>query len=185
MPQTIKDLTKAEFKGLVSIPNIMDSSTGWLLTQAIINEYGEEEGEKILGKLIENSGPHVEGSGSGPIKKVRAGEVAVGFGLRHQAVADKISGLPIEYIDPGEGNFSLVEAIAVVKKDDEINQLAQEMTEVIIKEARKNLIKNYPVALYQGEEVSEENKPSNPKKFKKTLTVDILKEHQEFFNNAK
>ena len=36
MPTSIKDLTKPEYKDLVSIPNIMDSSTGWLLIQAII-----------------------------------------------------------------------------------------------------------------------------------------------------
>ena len=47
----------------------MDSSTGWLLVQAIIKEYGEEEGKKILADLIKNAGPHIESSGSGPIKK--------------------------------------------------------------------------------------------------------------------
>lgn len=185
MPTSIKDLTKPEYQDLVSIPNIMDSSTAWLLTQAIVSEYGEEEGQEILGKLIENSGPHIESSGSGPIKKVRAGEVAVGFGLRHQAVADNLSGLPIEYIDPTEGNFSLVEAIAVVNKDEEITELAQEMAQVIVKDARKDLIEYYPVALYDGETVDAENKPNNPKKFEKPLTVDILKEHQELFKNAK
>ena len=39
------------------------------------------------------------------LSKVRAGEVAVGFGLRHQAVADKEDGLPIDYVDPTEGKF--------------------------------------------------------------------------------
>ena len=36
--------------------------------------------------VYKNAGPHIESSGSAPLKKVRAGEVAVGFGLRHQAV---------------------------------------------------------------------------------------------------
>lgn len=185
MPTSIKDLTKPEFEGLVSIPNIMDSSTGWLLIQAIMSEYGEEEGQDILSELIKNCGPHLESSGSGPIKKVRAGEVAVGFGLRHQAVADNISGLPIQYVDPTEGNFSLIEGIAVVDKDKEITKLAQEMAQVIVNNSRENLIKYYPVALYAGETVNDENKPNNPKKFEKPLTVDILKEHQEFFRNSK
>ena len=81
MPTSIKDLTKPEYRGLVSIPNIVDSSTGWLLIQAVISEYGEEEGKTILHDLVANVGPHLESSGSGPIKKVQAGEVAVGFGL--------------------------------------------------------------------------------------------------------
>ncbi|MDN3016235.1 extracellular solute-binding protein [Paenibacillus sp. BSR1-1] len=185
MPTSIKDLTKPEFKGQVSIPNIMDSSTGWLLVQAIISKYGEEEGKQILHDLVANCGPHLESSGSGPIKKVEAGEVAAGFGLRYQAVLDKKSGLPIDYVDPTEGNFSLTESVAVVKKDDAVTKLAMKMAEVIIKDARKDLIADYPVALYQGETVSDIHKPANTKKFDKPLTVDLLEKHQQFFNSAK
>lgn len=185
IPKSVKDLTKPEYKGLVSIPNIMNSSTAWLLIQSIISEYGEAEGKVILNKLIQNCGPHIETSGSGPIKKVRAGEVAVGFGLRHQAVADKAAGKPIDYIDPIEGNYSLTEAIAVVKKSDAATtQLAMEMAKVIITKARPELIKFYPVALYQGETIGETNKPGNPKLFAKPLTVELLEAHQQFFKAA-
>lgn len=186
MPTSIKDLTKDEYKGLVCIPNIMNSSTAWLLMQGIISEYGEVDGKVILHKLIQNCGPHIETSGSGPIKKVRAGEVAAGFGLRHQAVADMAAGKPIAYIDPREGNYSLTESIAVVKKADvATTQLAMEMAKVIINKARPELIKNYPVALYEGEIVGDLNKPGNPKIFAKPLTVELLAEHQEFFKAAK
>lgn len=186
MPKSVKDLTKDEYKGLVSIPNIMNSSTAWLLLQSIISEYGEAEGKVVLHKLIENCGPHIETSGSGPIKKVRVGEVAAGFGLRHQAVADKAAGKVIDYIDPIEGNYSLTESIAVVKKaDTATTQLAMEMAKVIITKARPDLIKDYPVALYQGETVTDLNKPSNPKVFAQPLTVELLEKHQEFFKAAK
>lgn len=185
VPTSVKDLTKDEYKGLVSIPNIMNSSTAWLLIQSIITQYGEVEGKAVLSKLIQNSGPHIEKSGSGPIKKVRAGEVAAGFGLRHQAVADKTAGKPMEYIDPIEGNYSLTEAIAVVKKSDTATmQLAMEMAKVITAKARAALIKDYPVALYQGETVTEFNKPGNPKVYAKPLTVELLAEHQNFFKAA-
>ena len=126
-----------EYKNLVSIPNIMNSSTAWLMIQAIISQYGEAEGKAVLSKLIQNCGPHIEKSGSGPIKKVRAGEVAVGFGLRHQAVADKASGKPIDFVDPIEGNYSLTEGVSVVKKADAATtQLAMDMAKVIIGKAR-------------------------------------------------
>ncbi|HWR05393.1 extracellular solute-binding protein [Sporomusa sp.] len=185
MPKSVKDLTKDEYKGLVSIPNIMNSSTAWLLVQSIISEYGEVEGKIVLNKLIQNCGPHIETSGSGPIKKVRAGEVAAGFGLRHQAVADKAAGKLIDYIDPVEGNYSLTEAIAVVKKPDTATtQLAMEMAKVIITKARPELIKFYPVALYQSETIGESNKPGNPKVYAKPLTVELLEEHQNFFKAA-
>ena len=186
MPKSIKDLTKVEYKGLVSIPNIMNSSTAWLLIQSIISEYGEKEGSVILHKLIVNCGPHIETSGSGPIKKVRVGEVAVGFGLRHQAVADKAAGLNIDYIDPIEGNFSLTESIAVVKKKDTATtKLAMEMAKVIVTKARPELIKNYPVALYKGETINDLNKPGNSKKFESPLTVELLEKHQQFFKASK
>jgi ABC-type Fe3+ transport system substrate-binding protein len=185
MPASIKDLTAKEYEGLVSIPNIMDSSTGWLLVQAIISQYGEEEGKSILKDLIKNSGPHLESSGSGPIKKVLAGETAAGFGLRHQAVEAKESGAPIKYIDPTEGNFSLTESIAVVDKDNEKTMLAMEMAEVIMKDAREELIEYYPVALYEEEKVSDENVPAHSKSFEEPLTVELLKKHQDIFNSAK
>lgn len=185
MPTSIKDLTNPEYKDLVSISNIMDSSTAWLLIQAIISEYGTTEGAEVVKALVENCGPHIESSGSGPIKKVRAGEVAVGFGLRHQAVKDKAEGKPIEYIDPTEGNFTLTESIAVVNKDDETTKLAMEMTEVIIKNAREDLLLNYPVALYEGEKVSADYTAAYPKQFEKPLTVKLLEEHQQFFKDAK
>lgn len=185
MPTTIKDLAKPEFEGLVSIPNIMDSSTGWLLVQAIISQYGEEEGMTVLREIIANSGPHVESSGSGPIKKVQAGEVGAGFGLRYQAVMAKETGLPIEFVDPIEGNFSLTESVAVVKKDEATTNLAMEMAEVIIQNARKDLLTHYPVALYEGEVVTDVNKPAHSMTFEQPLTVELLQQHQEFFKSAK
>ncbi|WP_285765750.1 extracellular solute-binding protein [Peribacillus sp. SI8-4] len=185
MPASIKDLTKPEYKGLVSIPNILDSSTGWLLVQAIISQYGDAEGKRILHDLIANSGPHLESSGSGPINKVQAGEVAAGFGLRYQAVMAKEKGLPIKYVDPIEGNFSYTESIAVVKKEDDAKtSLAMRMAETISTDAREDLLKLYPVALYEGEKVTEKNNPAHPKRFKQPLTVELLKQHQQFFKSA-
>jgi iron(III) transport system substrate-binding protein len=186
MPTSLKDLSKAEYKGLVSIPNIMTSSTGWLMVQAIISQYGVAEGKVILHNIIVNCGPNLEAGGSGPIEKVTAGEVAVGFGLRHQAVEDKVAGMPIDYVDPTEGNYSLTESIAVVKKSDSATtKLAQDMAKIIITKARANLIKTYPVALYKGETISGLNKPSNPKIFSQPLTVELLQQHEAFFNSAK
>lgn len=185
IPKSIKDLASPEYKGLVSIPNIMDSSTGWMLIQAIISEYGEEEGKKVMAGIIKNAGPHLESSGSGSIKKVQAGEVAVGFGLRHQAVEVKQSGAPIDFIDPVEGNFSNTESLAVINKKDKKIELAMDMAKVIVEDARAELINYYPVPLYEGETVDEENKAANNKVFKEPMTVELLEKHQAFFNSAK
>lgn len=180
MPTSIKDLANEEYAGMISVTDIASSSTAWLLIQALVNEYGEDEAKNILTKIYENAGPHIEDSGSGPIKKVRAGEVAIGFGLRHQAVADKAAGdLPIDYVDPTEGTFSLTESVAVVKKGGEKQDLAMEMADCIINKGRSELIKTYPVPLYEGESADSENISANTKVFPEALTVDLLKKHQE------
>ena len=132
MPASLKDLADPVYKGYLSVTDISASSTAWLLIQALVSEYGEDGAKEVLSGIYENAGPHIESSGSAPLKKVRAGEVAVGFGLRQQAVADKAEGLPVDYVDPAEGNFSLTESVAVVDKGEDTNPLAQEMAECII-----------------------------------------------------
>ena len=185
MPKSIKDLAKPEYKGKIAVTDITSSSTAWLLLQGLISEYGEEESKEILTEIYENAGDHLEESGSGPLKLVRAGEVAIGFGLRQQAVADQKKGLPVDYIDPEEGNFTLTESVAVVNKSEEKNAKAMEMAECIIKKGRERLLKSYPIPLYEGESVPETEKSGNPKTFPEKLTVDLLKKHQELSESCK
>ena len=185
-PTSIKDLADEKYEGLISIPDITGSSTGWLLIQGLLSEYSEEEAQEIMSKIIKNAGPHLESSGSAPIKKVRAGEVAVAFGLRHQAVKDKKDGLPIDYIDPVEGNFQLTESIAVVdKEDDEKEKLAKEMAECIVKNARQEIADTYQNVLYEGESINAEIAAKYPKTYKEKLTVSLLEEHKNFSENSK
>ena len=185
MPKSIKDLANPEYKGKIAVTDITSSSTAWLLIQGLISEYGEEEAKEILTDIYANAGDHLEESGSGPLKLVRAGEVAIGFGLRQQAVADKEKGLPVDYIDPEEGNFTLTESVAVVNKSEEKNAKAMEMAECIIKNGREELLKSYPIPLYEGESVPETEKSGNPKTFPEKLTVDVLKKHQELSESCK
>ena len=79
------------YEGHLAVTDIQSSSTAWLLIQALVDAYGEEEAEEILAAIYKNAGDHIETSGSGPLKLCRAGEIAIGFGLRHQADANKKS----------------------------------------------------------------------------------------------
>lgn len=183
IPASIKDLTKDIYKGYISIPDINASSTGWLLVQSIIESYGETQGKQILQKLLDNVGPHLESSGSGPIKKLRSGEVAIAYGLRHQAFKDKEKGLPIEVIDPIEGNMQLNESIAVLDKKHQ--NLAMEMANCIKTYARKELIQIYSIALYKGETADLNYASRYPRQYHEALSVELLKEHQKFFKECK
>ena len=185
MPTCLKDLTNPEYKDLVSVTDIKSSSTAWLLIQALVSEYGEDGAKEVLSGIYENAGPHIESSGSAPLKKVRAGEVAIGFGLRPQAVSDKAEGLPIDFVDPTEGNFSLTESVAVVDKGDDTNPLAQEMAACIITQGRSELQKYYPNAVYEGETTDSANSSAYPKVFPEPLILDLLEKHQELSESCK
>lgn len=183
-PKSLKDLAKPEYKGQLAVTDIKSSSTAWLMIQALVDAYGDDA-EKVLSDIYKNADSHIETSGSGPLKLCRAGEVAIGFGLRHQAVKDKADGLPIDYVDPTEGNFSLTESVAVLDKGEKSNPLAMEMAECIIKNARKELIKTYPNPLYNGETADKSNESTYPKKFSEPLTLELFEKHQQLSENAK
>lgn len=184
-PESVKDLADPQYAGMISVVDIQGSSTAWLMIQSLISEYGEEETKEILTAIYENAGAHIEQSGSGPIKKVRAGEVAIGFGLRHQAIADKAEGLPIDYVDPTEGNFTLTESLAVVDKDDETKALAMEMVQCILENGRTELMKYYPVPLYEGEKADANAISGNSKVFPEALTVELLEKHRTLSESCK
>ena len=184
-PTSVKDLANPEYAGYISVVDIQGSSTAWLMIQSLINEYGDDETKEILEDIYANAGAHMEQSGSGPIKKVRAGEVAIGFGLRHQAVADKKEGLPVDFVDPTEGNFTLTESLAVVDKGDDTNTLAMEMVQCIIEDGREDLMKFYPVPLYDGESEDADAVSANSKVFPEALTVELLEQHQKLSESCK
>lgn len=188
VPQSLADLADLAdpvYAGQISVTDMEGSSTGWPMVQAIADAYGTgEEGREILTGIYRNAGPHLQMSGSGPLNSVRSGEVAIGFGLRHQAIVDKNEGLPIDYVDPEEGNYSLTESVAVLDKGDRTNPLAQRMAAVIIDEGRPELLRTYPNPLYVGEQAPD-NGSANPQVFPEPLTVDLLQAHQDFSDACK
>ncbi len=185
MPTSVKDLADPKYNGFISVVDIQGSSTAWLMVQSLIDSYGEEETKSILTDIYKNAGAHLEQSGSGPIKKVRAGEVALGFGLRHQAVADKADGLPIDFVDPEEGNYTLTESLAVVDKGEDTNPLAMEMVQCIIETGRPDLMRTYPLPLYEGETADGDAISANSKTYPEPLTVELLEEHQALSESCK
>lgn len=185
-PTSLKDLADPVYSGYLAVTDVKSSSTAWLLLQALVSEYGEDEAQTILADIYKNAGDHIESSGSSPLKLCEAGEVAIGFGLRHQAVAAKEEGLPIDYVDPTEGNFSLTESVAVIKKEDsEKEEKAMEMAQCIIENGREELQESYPNPLYEGESSDSKNKSAYPKTFSEELTFELYEKHQEISDAAK
>lgn len=184
-PTSIADLADPQYAGYISVVDIQGSSTAWLMIQALVSEYGEDGAKEVLTGIYKNAGAHLEQSGSGPIKKVRAGEVAIGFGLRHQAVADKADGLPVDFVDPTEGNFTLTESLAVVNKGEKTNPMAMEMVQCILEKGRADLMTYYPVPLYEGETADASAISANSKVFPEALTVELLEQHRALSESCK
>ena len=174
-PASIREATRSVMEKCCRYPNFVISS-GCDIPPPV--SYTHLDVYKRQTDIYANAGDHIESSGSGPLKKCRAGEVAVGFGLRQQAVADKADGLPIDYVDPTEGNFSLTESVSVLDKGENTNPKAMEMAKCIIENSREELQTYYPNALYEGEETNAANKSAYPKTFPEKLTVDLLQQHQ-------
>ena len=185
MPTCLKDLADPVYAGFLAVSDVQSSSTAWLLMQALVSEYGEDGAQTVLHDIYANAGDHIETSGSAPLKLCEAGEIAVGFGLRHQAVAAKAEGLPIDYVDPTEGNFSLTESVAIVDKGESTNPLAMKMAQCIIENGRAELQENYPNPLYEGESADSANKSAYPKTFQEPLTFELYEKHQQISEAAK
>lgn len=100
-------------------------------------------------------------------------------------MADKAQGLPIDFVDPAEGNYTLTESLAVVDKGENTNPLAMQMVQCMIEKGREDLMKNYPVPLYEGENADANAMSANSKVFPEALTVELLEKHQALSQSCK
>ena len=145
MPASLKDLANPEYEGSSPFTDIASSSTAWLLIQGLISEYGEDGAKEVLIGIYKNAGDHHEALDLRRWEKSPCRRSGTWIGLRQQAVADKADGLPIDYVDPAEGTFSLTESVAVVDKGDESKDKAMEMAQCIIENGREELQSYYPL----------------------------------------
>ena len=182
-PKSIRDLADPVYAGNVSVTDLRSSSTAWLLVQALVAAYGEEGAVEILAGIYRNAGPHVESAGSAPLRKVRSGEVALGFGLRHQALADAARGMPVAVVDPAEGTYVLTESVAVIDKGAATDPRAAAMAACLLG-ARPTLLALYPTPLYRGESVPAARRAPT-KHFPQPLTADLLARHQRLADRAR
>ena len=106
-PKTYEDLLKPEYEGLVAMPDPKSSGTGYFFYKNWVNLWGEEGALEYVDKLYPNLKQFTE-SGSGPIKLLKQGEIAVGLALTFQGISERNDGQPFEVIFPPEGSFSSV-----------------------------------------------------------------------------
>lgn len=177
VPKSYKDLADPLYKGQISFPNLESSTTGWLMIQAILDNYDEKEAKAIIEGIKANAGSHIEASGSGPLKKVQSGEIAIGVGIRHQAQMKKKQGVPMEIVDPKEGNYVITESFALVNDTPQ----AKKVLEIITSEpVHKEILLINTSKIYETDNIPADP-TMNPRFFSKPLTKDLLDEHIRIF----
>lgn len=112
-PKSWKDLTKAEYKGHVVMPNPASSGTGYLDVSSWLQLFGEKDGWTYMDGLHQNVAAYTH-SGSKPCKMAAAGETVVGISFEFRAAKSKAEGAPIDIIIPEEGIGWDMEASAIV-----------------------------------------------------------------------
>ena len=113
-PKSYEDLLKPEYKGLVAMPNPRTSGTGYFFLHNWRNDRTEQGAFEYVDKLYSNIKTFTE-SGSGPIKLLKQGEIAVGLALTFQAVSEINEGQPFDIIFPEQGSPYSLTGTAIIK----------------------------------------------------------------------
>ena len=103
VPETYEDLLNPIYKDLISMPDPKSSGTGYFFLKSLVNTMGEEEAFAYIDELAKNVKQFTE-SGSGPVKLLIQGEVAIGLGLTFQAVNEFNNGNDFIIIEPEFGS---------------------------------------------------------------------------------
>lgn len=103
IPTSYDDLLNPIYKGLIAMPDPKSSGTGYFFYKNLVNERGEKATIEYIDALEKNIKQFTE-SGSGPIKLLIQGEIAIGLGMTFQGVNEINKGNNFEIIYPKEGS---------------------------------------------------------------------------------
>ena len=159
-PDSYEDLLDPQYKGLVAMPDPKSSGTGYFFYKSWVNNWGEDATIEYVDKLHKNLKQFTE-SGSGPIKMLKQGEIAVGLALTFQAVSEINNSFPFEIIYPETGSPYSLTGTAIIKGHKSKSGVA-EVFEYIINEFFLYDKEHYsPELVYQGQTIALDNYPSN------------------------
>lgn len=157
-PKTYEDLLKPEYKGLIAMPDPKSSGTGYFFYKNWVNLWGDEGALEYVDKLYGNLKQFTE-SGSGPIKLLRQGEVAIGLALTFQAVSEINDGQPFEIIYPPEGSPYSLTGTAILDGHQE-KEGVREVYDYLIHEFLIFDKENFsPEIIYEGQTIALDNYP--------------------------
>lgn len=148
-PKTWEDLTKAEYKGHVIMPNPNSSGTGFLDVSSWLQMFGEKGGWAYMDGLHQNIARYTH-SGSKPCKLAAAGEIPIGVSFAFRGAKSKAAGAPLEIIVPEEGVGWDMEATAIMAGTDKLDAAKKLVDWSITKDANMLYNSGYAVVAYPG-----------------------------------
>lgn len=159
-PKSYSDLLKPEYKGLIAMPDPKSSGTGYFFYKSWVNEMGDEAALEFVDALYPNLKQFTD-SGSGPIKLLKQGEIAIGLALTFQAVNEINEGQPFEIIFPEQGSPYSLTGTTIIKGREKNSDVC-EIYDFIINEFLVYDKENYsPEQVYEGQKNLIDGYPEN------------------------
>lgn len=124
MPTSYEDLLDPIYKGFIAMPDPKSSGTGYFFYLSMVNTLGEEKALDYFRALESNVKQFTE-SGSGPIKLLVQGEIAIGLALTFQAVNNINNNMPLEIVFPEEGSPFSITGTGLVKGREENEDIVE------------------------------------------------------------
>ncbi len=133
LPRGYKDLSKAEYKNLLVMPNPLFSGAALSTVGTLVNKYSWSffEGLKNNGLKIEQSNPIT-------ITKLINGEYGVAITTDFNLRAEKLKGAPLEVIYPIEGAILVPTPIGVLKTSKQ-SELARDFLKFLYSKPAQDL----------------------------------------------
>lgn len=159
-PTSYQDLLKPEYKNLISMPNPKASGTGFMFLKSLVNAWGEQEAFAYFDKLTANIQAYTS-SGSGPVKALIQGEVAIGLGQTAQAVTEINNGAPLKILFFEEGAPYTLYGQAIIN-GKQTNPVVKEVFDYLVNEYNHiNNEKFFPEQIYKGKTYTVKNYPDS------------------------
>ena len=163
LPESLADLTKPEYKGLITMSNPASSGTGYLTVAGVLQMMGEEKGWQYLDSLHKNVAMYVH-SGSKPAKMSASGEYPIRISFGYRGIQEKKKGAPVETVFPKEGSGWDLEANGLMKKNEIKDEAKLFLDWAISDEAMTEYNKSFAVIAIKNNNPVPEGFPKEPMK---------------------
>ena len=161
VPTSYQDLLDPMYRGLIAMPNPRSSGTGYFFLYKLVHAWGEDEAFAFFDALAPNIMQFTT-SGSGPIRSLLQGEIAIGLGMTFQAVTEKNNGADFKITWFEEGAPYGASGFAMIRGREEIpavRAVFDFLASTLIWEDKELFS---PEIIFVGQTINVENYPDVP-----------------------